>query len=93
MPIWLLLLEAAWVAAFVGLGCKVWLLGVDMMENRLPEAPSYWYFTWRRRTPYPEELNEAGRIARRQYHRLLWICLANMIAGGFLFNFAKSFTH
>lgn len=93
MPIWLLLLEATWVAAFVGLGCKVWLLGIDVLENRLPDAPSYWYFVWRRRTPYPEELNEAGKIARWQYFRFLWILFANLIAGGLLFNFAKSFTH
>jgi hypothetical protein len=93
MPVWLLIIEACWVAVFIGLGFKLWFLNSDMMDNRVPEAPSSWYFMWRRRTPHPEELNDAGKLARRKYYRLLWIFFANFAAGALLFNFAKSVTH
>jgi hypothetical protein len=86
MPVWLLLLEACWVATFVGLGCKLWLLGIDMLDNLAPGAPSEWKFMLFRRTPSPEELNEMGQIFRRQYLRLALIMGVHMISGGIVFN-------
>jgi hypothetical protein len=92
MPVWLLLLEACWVAGFVGLGFQLWFLSIDMLDNRVPGAPNDWYFMWRRRTPYPEELNDEGKIVRRRFYRLAWVLAAHFAAGVFLFSFAKSVT-
>jgi hypothetical protein len=89
MPIWLLLLQVCWFAAFVGLGFKVWLLSVDMLDNLTPEAPSRWKFMLLGRTPHSEELNEKGQILRRQFFRLLWIFAALFFSGAIVLNLGK----
>ena len=91
MPVWLLLLEACWVAGFVGLGCRLWFLSIDMFDNMVP-GTSRWKLMLLRRVPYPEQLNEKGQIFRRQYYRLLWIMAAHFGAGVLLFNFGKAVT-
>ena len=91
MPVWLLLLQACWVAAFVGLGCKLWLLRIDMLDNLVPGARSRWKFMLLGRTPHSEELNEKGQILRRQYFRLLWIFIALFFSGAIALNLGKIF--
>jgi hypothetical protein len=89
MPVWLLLLQACWVAAFVGLGFKLWLLNVDMLDNLAPGAPSRWKFMLLRRMPRSEELNETGQILRRQYFRLLLIFIPLFFSGAIVLNLGK----
>jgi hypothetical protein len=90
MPVWLLLLQACWVAAFVGLGCKLWILSIDMLDNLVPEAPSRAKFMFiLRRTPYSEELNEKGQILRRHFFRLLLIFIALFLSGTIVLNLGK----
>lgn len=89
MPTWLIILQGCWIAGFIVLGTWTWLLGAEMYVNLLPGV-SRWKLMLLRRTPAPEELNERGRMLRRQYFRLLWIFFAYFIGGGLLIQFAKS---
>jgi hypothetical protein len=89
MPVWLLLLQACWVAAFVGLGFKLWVLNIDMLDNLVPGARSTWKFMLLRKMPRSEELNEKGQILRRQYFRLLLIFIVLFFSGAIVLNLGK----
>jgi hypothetical protein len=89
MPTWLIILQGCWIAGFIVLGTWTWLLGAEMSVNLLPGV-SRWKSMLLRRTPAPEELNERGRMLRRQYFRLVWIFFVYFIGGGLLIEFVKS---
>jgi hypothetical protein len=89
MPVWLLLLQACWVAAFAGLGFKLWVLNIDMLDNLAPGARSTWKFMLLRKMPRSEELTEKGQILRRQYFRLLLIFIVLFFSGAIVLNLGK----
>jgi hypothetical protein len=89
MPVWLLLLQACWVAAFVGLGFKLWVLNIDMLDNLVPGVPNTWKFMLLRKMPRSEELTEKGQILRRQYFRLLLIFIVLFFSGAIVLNLGK----
>jgi hypothetical protein len=83
MSTWLLLLQASWVAGFLALGCKTWLLQLEMSDHLAPGVRD-WRLFWFRGIPATEQLTEAGRMIKQRYYRLLGVFIAYFVGGGLL---------